>query len=99
MQPALEHPAAHWCDGAVEHCGKGIFHATGQILRDFKITTCGRIHDDAVLLAFHRNRPDMGQGGALRIFYVLQQTACGAQTTRRVLDAKANQIPRAKLQV
>ena len=41
----------------------------------------------------------MRQGGALGIFYILQETPCRTQPTRGIFNAKANQIAGAKLQI
>ncbi len=71
MQPAFKHSATHWRHGTVKHRGEGIFDTTGQVLGNFQIAAGRGIHNDAVLLAFHRNGTNMRQGGALGIFYVL----------------------------
>ena len=61
MQPALKHTAAHGGHGAVEHRGQRIIKAAGQVLGDLQIAAGGRIHNDAVLLALHRDGADMRQ--------------------------------------
>lgn len=71
VQPAFKHSTAHWRHGAIKHRGERVFYAAGQVLSDFQIAAGRGIHNDAVLLAFHRNGANMRQGGALGIFYVL----------------------------
>ena len=76
-----------------------VFSTPPEILGDLQITARGGIHDDAVLLALHGDRADMRQGGALGIFYVLQEATSRAQPARGIFNAKANQIAGAKLQI
>ncbi|MNP36480.1 hypothetical protein D3C76_1298750 [compost metagenome] len=71
MQPALQHAAAHRRHRTVEHRSEGIFYTTGQILGDLQVTARSGIHNDAVLLAFHRDGANMRQGRALRVFHIL----------------------------
>ncbi len=99
MQPAFQHAAAHGGHRTVEDRGKRIFDAPRQVLGDLQITARGGIHDDAVLLAFHGDRADMRQGGALGIFHVLQKATCRTQPAWGIFDTKANQIAGAKLQI
>ncbi len=99
MQPALQHAATHRRDGFIQYRRERIFAAARQILGDFQIAPGSRIHNDAVLLALHTQRANMRQRGALRIFDILQQTARRAQRQMRLLDAKAAEVARAKLQV
>ena len=89
MQPAFQHTAAHRRDGFIQHRRQGIVHAARQVLRNLQITSGGGVHNDAVLLTFHGQGADMGQGGALRIFYILQQAACRAQRQMRIFDTEA----------
>ncbi len=97
LQPAGQQPRAHGGGGLVQHCQQGVLAPPREVDRELQVAAGGRVENDALLPGLGAQGADVGQGAALGVLGVLQQTAGCAHRQGQVGAAEGVQVAGAEL--